>query len=265
MSRVEPMAPAPEGEAERREGPADLRLVPPALAAWAAAAVALGVAGWWTVAGVGLCLAGAAVSLTPAVARRLTGGRDPAVEGAAGGPGPAGGGAKVPGWRLRATVWAGVLLCAAAGAASAGLHAADLRRGPVPVLAQEYGRARAEVTVTADPRLTRPRVDGRSMVPVSVVVEAEVTLVERADGTAHRTRAPVLLIVPPGEGRDAWLRLLPSTRLRVSARFAPPMAPGDPFAAVLRAGAGPPRIVGPPSALQRTAGELRAGLREATD
>ncbi|MEU3608467.1 ComEC/Rec2 family competence protein, partial [Streptomyces sp. NPDC035033] len=31
------------------------------------------------------------------------------------------------------------------------------------------------------------------------------------------------------------------------------------------AGAGPPRIVGPPSALQRTAGELRAGLREATD
>ncbi|WP_282695103.1 ComEC/Rec2 family competence protein [Streptomyces sp. CC208A] len=250
-----------------RDETADLRLVPPALAAWAAAAVALGVAGWWTVAGVGFCLAGAVVLLTPAVARRLTGGRDPAGagEGARGRAGAGGGGVKVPGWRLRATAWAGVLLCAAAGAASAGLHAADLRRGPVPVLAQEYGRARAEVTVTADPRLTRPRVSGRSMVPVSVVVEAEVSLVERADGTAHRTRAPVLLIVPPGEGRDAWLRLLPSTRLRVTARFAPPMAPGDPFAAVLRAGAGPPRVVGAPSALQRAAGELRAGLREASD
>ncbi|MFC9485595.1 ComEC/Rec2 family competence protein [Streptomyces hydrogenans] len=244
-----------------KEEPVDLRLVPPALAAWAAAAVALGVAGWWVVAGVGLCLAGAAASLTRAGARRPAGGREPA----SGGGGGGGGGGGSPGWRLRATAWAGVLLCAAAGAASAGLHAADLRRGPVPVLAREYGRTWAEVTVTSDPRLTRPRVSGRAMVPESVVMDAEVVRVERAGGPAVRTRAPVLLLVPPGEGRDAWLSLLPSTRLRVGARFAPPREPGDPYAAVLKAGTGPPRIVGPPSALQRTAGGLRAGLRAATD
>ncbi|MEU2654055.1 ComEC/Rec2 family competence protein [Streptomyces sp. NPDC007325] len=259
-----------------QEPPADLRLVPPALAAWAAAALALGVAGWWTMAGVGLCLAGAVALLTPAVARRLTKEWDPASDGEARegpashpgshpGDGHGRGRAGAPGWRLRATAWAGVLLCAAAGAASAGLHAADLRRGPVPVLAQEYGRAWVELTVTSDPRLTRPRVSGRAMVPVSVVMDAEVVRVQGTGGAAVRTRAPVLLIVPSGEAREAWLGLLPSTRLRVGARFAPPREPGGPYAAVLKARAGPPRIVGPPSALQRTAGELRAGLRAATD
>ncbi|MFI8252983.1 ComEC/Rec2 family competence protein [Streptomyces filamentosus] len=237
-----------------REQPADLRLVPLALAAWAAAAVALGVAGWWVVAGVGLCLVAATVLLAPTVLRwRFRGrfrerGRDAG-----------------RGRRLRATAWAGVLLCAAAGAASAGLHAADLRRGPVPVLAQEYGRAWVEATVTSDPRLTRPRVSGQGMVPVSVVMDIEVVRVERAGGGAVRTRTPVLLIVPPGADRRAWLGLLPSTRLRIGGRFAPPREPGDPFAAVLKARSGPPRIVGAPSALQRTAGGLRAGLRTATD
>ncbi|MEX0170705.1 ComEC/Rec2 family competence protein [Streptomyces sp. LMG1-1-1.1] len=167
---------------------------------------------------------------------------------------------------MRATACAGVLLCAAAGAASAGLHAADLRRGPVPALAEEYARVRTEVTVTSDPRLTRPRVRGDAMAPVSVVMDGEVTRVERLNGSVHRTRAPVLVIVPPGEERAEWLRLLPSTRLRVGGRLAPPLRAGEPFAAVLKAdGAGPPTIVGPPSGPQRTAGELRAGLRRATD
>ncbi|MEF9882874.1 ComEC/Rec2 family competence protein [Streptomyces sp. P9-A4] len=171
-----------------------------------------------------------------------------------------------PGWRLRATACAGALLCAAAGATSAGLHAADLRRGPVPVLAKESARVWLEVTVASDPRLTRPRVRGSATVPVSVVLDGVVTRAERSDGTAHRTRAPVLLIVPPGEGREEWLRLLPSTRLRVGGRLAPPARPDDPFAAVLKVDdAGAPRIIGPPSALQRTAGELRAGLRRATE
>ncbi|MFB8404777.1 ComEC/Rec2 family competence protein [Streptomyces sp. NPDC055912] len=245
------------------EGPADLRLVPLAVAAWVAAAVAVGVSGWWTVAGVVVCLVGGAVLLTPAAARRFGGTARPG-EGSAAADAPTGRG--TPAWRLRATAFAGVLLCAAAGAASAGLHTADLRRGPVPALAREYARAQLEVTVTSDPRLTRPRVRGSESVPVSVVLDGEVTRAERSDGTVHRTRAPVLLIVPPGEGRAEWLRLLPSTRLSVGARLAPPSRPGDPFAAVLKVGGGgPPRIIGPPSALQRTAGELRAGLRRATD
>ncbi|MET9345863.1 ComEC/Rec2 family competence protein [Streptomyces termitum] len=239
-----------------------MRLVPLALAAWAAAAAGLGVAGWWVVAGVGACLAGAAALLVPGVARRVAGRREAAPGDAE--PSLVGARGRTAGWRLRATAWAGVLLCAAAGAASAGLHAADLRRGPVPGLAREYDRAWVEVTVTADPRLTRPRVRGSGMAPVSVVVGAEVTRVERAGSPAHRTRAPVLLIVPSEKGREAWLRLLPSTRLRIAARFEPPRDPGDPFAAVLKARAGPPVVVAPPSALQRTAGSLRAGLREAT-
>ncbi|MFD5323048.1 ComEC/Rec2 family competence protein [Streptomyces sp. NPDC127092] len=219
------------------EGPADLRLVPPALAAWGGAALAVGVAGWWTVGGVLLCLAGAALLLVPAARRGL-----------------------------RVTAFAGVLLCAAAGAASAGFHAADLHRGPVPELARENGRVVAEVVVTSDPRVTPPRVRGSRAAPVSVVVEGEVTTVEEWDGAVHRTRAPVLLVVPAGEEREAWLRLLPSTRLRVSGRLAVPTRSGDPFAAVLRAdGSGKPRITGPPSALQRTAGGLRAGLRQATE
>ncbi|MFG2834503.1 ComEC/Rec2 family competence protein [Streptomyces zaomyceticus] len=259
----------------REEGPADLRLVPLAVAAWAAAACAVGVAGWWTVTGVVGCVLGAAVLLTPASARWFGGASGESgvdEQGVADGAGRAEGVAEervrrsASGGRLRATACAGVLLCAAAGATSAGLHAADLRRGPVPALAQEYARAQLEVTVTTDPRLTRPRVRGSETVPVSVVLNGEVTRVERSDGAVQRTRAPVLLIVPPGEGRDEWLRLLPSTRLKVAARLAPPSHPGDPFAAVLKVrGAGPPRIIGPPSALQRTAGELRAGLRRATE
>ncbi|MFI8965721.1 ComEC/Rec2 family competence protein [Streptomyces sp. NPDC053493] len=219
------------------EGPADLRLVPPALAAWGGAALAIGAAGWWTVAGVLLCLAGAALLTVPAARRGL-----------------------------RTTACAGVLLCAAAGAASGGLHAADLRRGPVPALARDTGRVVAEVTVTSDPRLTAPRVSGSRAAPVSVVTEAEVLRVESRDGATHRTRAPVLLVVRAGEGRRAWLGLLPSTRLRVAGRLAVPVRPGDPFAAVLRVdGTGPPRITGPPSVPQRTAGALRAGLRRATE
>ncbi|MFI8911645.1 ComEC/Rec2 family competence protein [Streptomyces sp. NPDC053513] len=245
------------GQKPWQEGPTDLRLVPLAGAAWAAAAWAVGATGQWTAAGVGVCLAGALILLVRGQVRRRGGpggGRGAAVPGA------------TPGWRLRATAWAGVLLCAAAGAASAGLHAADLRRGPVPELAREYARARLEVVVTSDPRLTRPKVRGNAMAPVSIVLDGEVTRVERSDGSVHRTRTPVLLIVPSGEGREEWLRLLPSTRLRVGARLAPPLRPGESFAAVLKTdGAGPPRIVGPPSALQRTAGDLRAGLREATE
>ncbi|MFF8279257.1 ComEC/Rec2 family competence protein [Streptomyces lateritius] len=171
-----------------------------------------------------------------------------------------------PGRGLGATAGAAVLLCAAAGAASAGLHAADLSRGPVPGLATQYARVGAEVTVTSDPRLTRPRVQGNRSAPVSVVLDGETTRVEASDGSVHRTRTPVLLIVPAGESRQEWLRLLPSTRLRVEARVSPPLRPGDPFAAVLRVdGAGPPRITGPPSAVQRTAGDLRTGLRRATE
>lgn len=142
----------------------------------------------------------------------------------------------------------------------------------------------AEVEVGSDPRLTRPRISGDHAAPVSVLIEAEVRRVEETDGTVVETRAPVLLIVDPGasaegEGREGgargsgggperspWLALLPSTRLKVSARLAPALTGGDRVAAVLRVRNQPvPEVVGEPSGAQRFAGRLRAGLREATD
>jgi competence protein ComEC len=158
------------------------------------------------------------------------------------------------------------LVCAAAGAVSAGLHGADLRRGPLPGLAERHARVTVELTVTSDPRPTSSRVVGDRTAPTTLVLNAEATRVTVPGGAVTATRTPVLLLVSPGEEEEtAWLRLLPSTRLTVGGRLALPLRTDDPFAAVLRADGGPPRITAPPTALQRTAGDLRAGLREATD
>ncbi|MFD7293396.1 ComEC/Rec2 family competence protein [Streptomyces sp. NPDC059897] len=260
----------------RQEGPLDLRLVPPALAAWGTAALAVTGSPWWAglvavvcaVGGAGLLLAGRG--------------------GARGG---------VPGWRGPSA--AALLLCIAAAATSAGLHGADLRRGPVPEFGSRFARVEAELEVTSDPRLTRPRVRGDHAAPTSVLVEADVVRVTGTDGGEARTRAPVLVVVSgggkedraakgdsdalsPGATSDAlspgatdkppqvrgrsWLAVLPSTRLRVRGSLAPPMVAGDRVAAVLRVGSGERAwVVGAPSRSQRVAGALRAGLREATD
>ncbi|MDV9190697.1 MBL fold metallo-hydrolase, partial [Streptomyces sp. SR27] len=90
----------------------DLRLVPLAVAAWAAAACALGAAGWWTLGGVAVCLVVAVGLLVPGVARRFGGGEarrgvSEMDSGAPSGGGRVAGGARrwsgSPGWRLRAT------------------------------------------------------------------------------------------------------------------------------------------------------------------
>ncbi|MFJ3665096.1 ComEC/Rec2 family competence protein [Streptomyces sp. NPDC090106] len=225
----------------RQEGPADLRLVAPALAAWATAALTLDVPGEWVAGIVAVCVIVAAPVL---VRGRRSGGR---------------------------VAVGAVLLCVAAAAASAGLHGADLRRGPVPALASAYATVTAEVEITSDPRLTRPRVHGDRMAPVSVMADAEVRRVRTRDGTVV-TRTPVLLLIDggdkgrEGEGTSPWLRLLPSTRVRITARLAPALAGGDRVAAVARVrGRGAPEVVAGPSGAQRLAGRLRAGLREATD
>lgn len=225
------------GDADpRQEAPADLRLLPPALAAWAAAALAIGAPGRWTGAGVAVCLLAAAALL-------LVRGRRPG----------------------RVAV-ATALLCAAAGAACAGLHGADLRRGPVPGLAGRYARVTVELTVTSDPRLTRPKVRGDQLPDAGVMLDADAVLVTGPDGRATAGRTPLQVFATPGGHLASWQALLPSTRLRVTGRLEPPTDGDVRYAAVLRAeGAGPPAVGGPPTGLQRRAGELRAGLREATD
>ncbi|MFD3415442.1 ComEC/Rec2 family competence protein [Streptomyces cyaneofuscatus] len=258
----------------REEGPTDLRLVPPALAVWAAAALALGLPGRWVAAGTVVCVGVALALLAAASAagsRRAAApsGSSRATAPAEGGQtaAPAGGSrAAAPAGRKRAVAVGAVLLCAAAGGATAGLHGADVRRGPVPGLAQEHARVDAEVRVTSDPRPTRPGVRGSHSTPAMLLLTADITEVAAPDGHRTRVRTPVLLMVSPGDDRTRWQELLPSTRLRVGGRLSPPAHEGERLAAVLRVDAeGPPRITGPPTALQRAAGELRSGLREATD
>ncbi|GAA2088887.1 ComEC/Rec2 family competence protein [Streptomyces albiaxialis] len=262
---VHAAAPRPLGAADPRQGgPRDLRLVPPALAAWGAAAVALGVSGTVTAVGAALCCA-TAVPLLVVAAR--------------GGPVGAHGAGGRGGRHGAVLVGAAVtLLCAAAGGAAAGLYAADLRRGPLPQQAERFGQATAEVEVTGDPRLSRPRVRGAQQAERLVVIPAETVRTKTGDGAGTVQRAPVLLLVTDTQhaeegkdtarGRASWLRLLPSTRIEVEARLAPPARDGpggQDIAAVLRVrGEEAPRVVTGPSTAQVLAGELRAGLRTAS-
>uniref|UniRef100_A0AAU2A7X5 ComEC/Rec2 family competence protein n=1 Tax=Streptomyces sp. NBC_00093 TaxID=2975649 RepID=A0AAU2A7X5_9ACTN len=252
----------------RQEGPTDLRLVPPALAAWGTAALTLGVSAGWVTGVAVVCSVVAGVLL---LARRTSGRSGLSAPGQ-------------PRWGnwSRVSV-AAVLLCVAAAAVSAGLHGADLRRGPVPGLARQYASVTAELEVTSDPRLTRPRIQGAHATPSAVLLDADVRRVEEAGGGAVATRTPVLVIVDVGakskkagpfrrteaaggSERSPWLRLLPSTRLRVTGRLVPSLTGGDRVAAVLRVrDRAAPEVVGEPSAAQRFAGRLRAGLRDATD
>ncbi|MFJ2741853.1 ComEC/Rec2 family competence protein [Streptomyces sp. NPDC087440] len=261
-----------------QEGPTDLRLVPPALAAWAAAAVTVGAPAARAVVLLAVVLTGAVVAAlftarAPAGRNGGTGATEdsaspaPATSKA---PAPATPADRVPATSARTqrvTAVVTALLCAAAAAASAALHSADLHRGPVPELARRHAVVEAETTVTGDPRRTRPRVQGDRATPGTVVLDAEITRVTTADGTTTAVRTPVLLLAPVRGPTASWLRLLPSTRLKVTgARLAPPMRDGDRIAAVLRVpGAGGPRILAPPTTVQRTAGSLRAGLRQATE
>ncbi|MEV5382745.1 ComEC/Rec2 family competence protein [Streptomyces sp. NPDC052721] len=288
----------------------DLRLVPPALAAWATAALTVDTPAAWTAATAVVCLVGGVLLLSVRRPGRAGGGgradTNPPADDAGGARRTASTGTAVTGqgrWAERAR-WvrarfgwaraavAAVLLCVAAAAASAGLHGADVRRGPVPELARRFATVTAEVEVSGDPWLSRPHVRGDHAAPVAVLARAEVRSVEEADGRRVRTRTPVLLIVDPdvpapeesaagsrnsgpppdraeqsmSAGRAAWLGLLPSTRLRVAGRLAPELTGGDRIAAVLRVRGRPePRIMAGPSGPQRLAGRLRAGLRDATE
>ncbi|MFE4967835.1 ComEC/Rec2 family competence protein [Streptomyces sp. NPDC056660] len=254
----------------RQDTAADLRLVPPALAAWATAALTLDAPPGWTAGTAVACLVvglillwrsragrrpGTVTDTSPALRPATVTGNSPPLQ---------------PTWR-NASVGA-LLLCVAGAAASAGLHGADVRRGPVPGLARAYATVTVEVELTGDPWVSRPRVQGDHATPAAVLVRGEVRRVESGDGTAVTTRSPVLMAVDPGVrapgggGRAQWLGLLPSTRLRVSGRLAPATAGGDRTAAMLRVRERPaPVVVGEARGPQRLAGRLRAGLREATE
>ncbi|MEU1877319.1 ComEC/Rec2 family competence protein [Streptosporangium sp. NPDC020072] len=212
-----------------------LHLVLPALASWMAALVLVGCP-----ASIGACAALTALggALLTAVAIRARG----------------------------RTAWRGValavLVCvaAAAGVVAFHVHAADT--GPVAELARRRASATFEAVVTDDPRERAQR--GGLSRRSGFVVPARVEVVRQTSGTAGepggavRLRASVILLATGEE----WRSLLPSQRVAVQGQFGP-AEPGELLAAVVLV-RGPPRVLSGPSWVQRVAGALRAGLREAS-
>lgn len=248
----------------RQEGPADLRLVPPALATWLAAALALGTSTVRAGAAALLCL----VATVPLLALRTRGtpgaGHSPGASGTELPRGSRGSGLPLGPYGTGAVrgILAAALLCACAASGEAALRVAEAHRGPVPALAARGGDATVEVALTGDPRLAAPRVAGSAPAPPVVVVEADALRVVSARATTA-VRTPVLLVAHPGRTTQRWLALLPTTHLTVHARLTLPLRPADHAAAVLRV-TGAPEVTRPPTALQRIAGGLRDGLRTAT-
>ena len=124
--------------------------------------------------------------------------------------------------------------------------------GPVPALAARAAAVAVVGEVTDDPRLAAARPGREPLAVVRLRVE-----VLEAGGERTRLRAPVLVL-----STDlTWLPLLPTQQVRAEGRLRAP-EPGDDVAAVL-SGRGPPQVLSSPSRVQRVAGYLRAGLRDA--
>ncbi len=248
-------------------GGGEVRVVAPALAVWGAAACTMGFPPWVT--------AGLAVVAAVAAAVLLT--------------------------RFRRTVTGVVLVCAAASAGGVALRVMAVSTGPVRSLAQAGQTVTAEAVVTGDPQAKTghgrpviilrarveevPRAQGEEVprvqgevprarvegVPrVGEVPRARVGEVSRGrvEGVSRgrvgvggvlrvRVRVPVLLIAAD----PRWLRLVPSQRVRFEGGFRTPRR-AELLAAVVIV-RGPPTVLGPPSAVQRAAEHLRAGLRAA--
>ena len=152
-------------------------------------------------------------------------------------------------------VIAASLLMLLAGAGVTTLRAAARTSGPLSVLAARGATVRLDAVLTGDPRVrvAPGPVRARDLLILPVRVEQVSTASQ-----AYRLRADVLVLGRP----SGWTQLLPSTRIRVFARLSPPR-PGDDITAVANV-RGPPEIRAPPSALQRLAGRLRQGLRDAS-
>lgn len=221
---------SPAGTHAPNNEPLDLRLVPPAVAAWLTAAVFAKVPMRTAllVATIGF---GLALLLLILVGSGL------------------------------ARSCAAVLICAAAAAVASSCHFADLRRGPLPELGREHARAVVTLTITGDPSRKQSRVRGSAQEPPMVIVSGTARRVTAA-GRTTRLRSPLLLVVR-GEGADRWLPLLPSAQVTADAEVVAPTDSNDQFSAVLYV-RGPPRNVQEPNMLQRVAGHLRAGLRTAS-
>ncbi len=151
----------------------------------------------------------------------------------------------------------GALACLVGGAGVAALHVAAVRSSGLAPLAADGATALVSGVVAGDPVVHRGGTRGDHRTGELVAVPVRVTRVE-SRGRLLRTRAQVLMLA-----RDRrWARLLPGQPVRAGGRLGPARAGGRVAAVVLVRG--PPTLDGRPSAVQRVAGRLRAGLRDAS-
>jgi len=279
---------APGGRSDPAAEPIDVRLVLPAVASWAGAAAAVR----WTISDALLVTAAVVLVVAPALMaggwlvgvprrRRSAGdsGRDEPVnhEGLRL-PGDRLAGDRLAGDRLAGHRLAGhrvmdevgdeprsparaqaalVAVFLAAGVVVGGLATRAGDRGPFADLVRRGSAVTAHVVVSDDPRrvaATGTPAAGRAR--ATYVTPARMERVT-AGKTTMRLRVAVVLI---GSGR-AWQAMLPSQRLVVTGRLAAPRA--DPGTAAVVLVSGEPRPRGRPSVIQRAAGRLRTGLRDA--
>ena len=205
---------------------ADLRLLLPAVAAWATAYFALG---WSPRVGLAAALTLCGIGVAGAL-----------------------------GWRRAwALTLAGAALCAAGSAAAVAWRSAALQRGPLPVLAHARAKVSLELVIGDDPRLLSvagPHGGSRS----TVIFSAKAVAVTPEGGATTAIRSPVFALA---SGRG-WLDLQPSQHVLASGRLGVPQ-PGE-FETATFDATGPPTSIGPPSPPQRLAGVVRSGLRAAT-
>ncbi|QIM20523.1 hypothetical protein G7075_04210 [Phycicoccus sp. HDW14] len=218
MSTVEPA----------RVDPSDLRLLAPAVVAWAVAAATLG-SGWGTRV---LVVAGSMLlsGVVAVLARRDPGGR------ARG---------------LRGPLALCVVLLALLQTAAFG-QGVVRERGGVRDLADERAVVVAEVVLTGDPVRVASR-DGEARVLRDGTVQ-----VLTGRGRARAASAPVLLTGGPALVGPGW-RATVLVRGRLG-----PLDPADDRLATL-AVSGPVRVLSPPGAVAGAAERLRSGLRAAVD
>jgi len=129
--------------------------------------------------------------------------------------------------------------------------------GPVKKLAAERAMVTIEATVAGEPKLV-PQRAGRPGGEPLVVTRIDVQTVT-GRGSQSAVQSPVLVL-----GDASWLAVRWQEKVRVSGRLSPPSDPGDDVLAVLNPRA-PPTSVEPPGPVQRVADVVRARFRLATD
>lgn len=212
----------------RQRSTTDLRLLVPAVLAWAVAAASLGLAPTGHLAVAAGLAAGAGLLVgVPPVRRALR---------LAGVSGPL----------LLTVVLVAVLQLAAAG------HGVLRARGGIESLAADRAAVTAVVVVTGDP-LVLP---GRGDRPV-VLRDAKVLVLD-ARGVRRATSAPVLLTGDPSIARPGW-----RSTVELRGRLGPTERADDRVATLSVSGT--PRIRTPPGPVASVAERLRAGLRASVE